>query len=74
MIVKVQMALATSDGEKRVLIYNRSRTVMYEPSGKEAVEVINRFGLTKEMHKVYVWAEVVGGELVLGDVVKKQTF
>lgn len=47
---------------------------MYEPSGKEAVEVINRFGLTDELPKVYVWAEVVGSELVLGDIVGNQTF
>lgn len=68
MICKIQMSLFTSDGTAKVLIYNKSRTVMYEATGEEAKEVIKKYGMSKTKNKIYVKATNTNGILNLKDV------
>ena len=67
MIVKVQRALATTDGIDRVLIYDASRRFAYEGGINE--DMVEALG---NRPKAYFEAELVEGRLEIGEEVEAQ--
>ena len=67
LVVKVQMALYTSDGLPRVLIYDREREIWQELEGEEALRVIKMCGLTKDRHKGFFKASFDERGLKIGE-------
>lgn len=69
MIVKVQMSLASSDGVRRVLIYDRTRRFSYEGGVNE--DVVEMMG---GRAKAYFEAGIRNGNLEIGDEVEAQSW
>lgn len=44
MIVKVQISLSTSETERQILVYNKSRTIMQQFAESEAEDVVKAMG------------------------------
>lgn len=69
MIVKVQISLASSDNKKQMLVYNKSRNVMYEDAASPEI-----LKLIRNRPKAYFNAEVVNTKIVLDDEVEQQNW
>jgi hypothetical protein len=61
MIVKIQASLASSDGVKSCLIYDKSRDVMYETSDPKETKPLLK--LLKGRDKAYFNAEIVNTKI-----------
>ncbi|MBX3203212.1 MAG: hypothetical protein KF894_34125 [Labilithrix sp.] len=69
MIVKVQMSLASGDGIRRVLIYDRPRRFQYEGGVND--DVVEMMG---DRAKAYFEAGIRDGNLELGPEVEAQSW
>lgn len=73
MIVKLQSSQFSSDGEKRCLIYDRSRAVYYETDKPEEVEPLLK--VLNDRPKAYFHAEInKEGKVVIGKEAPQQNW
>ena len=72
MIVKVQASMASSDGGKHCLIYDKTKDVYYQTSEPEEVKPL--LEVLKNRPKAYFKAEVVDTKIQLREEVKAQNW
>lgn len=72
MIVKIQQSLHTSDGVTRILIYNETRTVLYQT--EDATECAEIGKLLGKRPRAFARAQLKNGKIEIDELVEDRTW
>lgn len=71
-LVKIQQSLKSSDGKKRVLVYDKARILFFESGDPGIVDLLVKKLGTRA--KAYFKADIIGNELKIGAEIKEQNW